>query len=103
MAKLYTKPPFIYDVAREKLEESGGGVWGHTELKIDFSGNPARRGPIDSFRVVSATNVTRSWTAYFYNTMALMGFARLPIDLTREEAEQAAQNLMDLENIRSSK
>lgn len=92
------KPPFIYDVARDALGESGGSVWASYEFKW-FNRQRNAHAQIERYVLGIPTLVTKNWRVHFLPDRE---YVLLPPELPREEAERVAQALMDLENIRRS-
>jgi hypothetical protein len=94
--------PHIHTVAAESLAKSGHSVFEGLKYKVlNFQGIEVEEGwwgpPIENVTVHEPTNITRSWRVLFWPKRF---HAYLDGTLSREEAMQIAENLMELTNIR---
>lgn len=98
-------PPTLTQRAEKALATNGPSVFVGKHAKIETEHGPLGEGEwkgplIERATVHEPTTITRAWRVYFWPQK---WYAMLPAELTREEAQQAAEVLMELTEMRRVK
>lgn len=98
----YKKPLGLHDRAEAALAANNHSVFNPESFKVmDFIGNPVKNNwegdPVQSATVHEPTTVTKAWRARFWPHKF---HCMLGANMTREEAQAAADGMVDVLNMR---